>query len=228
MDIGTIPQPPQVDVNPSREKYLVIPADKFQSNYNLDVTAYIEKKQGLEYLSWGYAYLQLKLRHPEIFVEFKDDKTNRGMPFELKGTASTYFTMPYLTDGEKTTPALYFPILDYKNQPIKNVDSFAYNTARMRAAVKAIAIYTGIGLCLFTQEHNLEDSDYAAKQNAVSMINEVISKLGGASKLTTVTIPEDLSIKSMEELRELYVSLKSEAEKQKPKTASKKQTTVPV
>lgn len=234
MNTENTTQPPQVDVitntRPICDKeYLVIPTDKFESNYNLDVTAYIEKKNNknsMEYLSWAYAFLQLKLRHPDLYVVFKDDTDNGGMPFEVKGTTySTYFTLPYLTDGKKKTPTLYYPILDNSNQSIKYIDSGIINRARMRAAVKAIAIYTGIGLCLFTQEHNLEDSEYSNKLGAVAKINEIVSYLGGASKVS-VNLDGDLSVKSMEELREIYVKLQEQYNKQKTKKSTKE--SVPV
>jgi len=65
-----------------------------------------------------------------------------------------WYVLPYLVDRETglRTPSLFFPVMDNKNNAIINPDARDINDAKARAGVKAIALYTGIGLRLYTRE----------------------------------------------------------------------------
>jgi len=58
----------------------------------------------------------------------------------------------YLTDGCRRTVALIFPVMDRKHNSIKELDGRAISDNCQRAAVKAIATFTGLGLRLYAGE----------------------------------------------------------------------------
>ena len=48
--------------------------EKFQELYSLDVNKYVEKKQGLSYLTWSFAWAEFKKIYPdEIYTIHKDE-----------------------------------------------------------------------------------------------------------------------------------------------------------
>ena len=129
---------------------LEISAEAFKAAYDTpDIGPHIEKDyKGLSYLSWPFAYRYLKEHFPTYFVAF-EEKTIGEVVF---GTPGAYYLRPYLTDGCRRTVALIFPIMDRKHNSIKELDGRAISDNCQRAAVKAIATFTGLGLRLYAGE----------------------------------------------------------------------------
>jgi len=129
---------------------LEISAEAFKAAYDTpDIGPHIEKDyKGLSYLSWPFAYRYLKEHFPAYFVAF-EEKTIGEVVF---GTPGAYYLRPYLTDGCRRTVALIFPIMDRKHASIKELDGRAISDNCQRAAVKAIATFTGLGLRLYAGE----------------------------------------------------------------------------
>jgi len=129
---------------------LEISAEAFKAAYDTpDIGPHIEKDyKGLSYLSWPFAYRYLKEHFPAYFVAF-EEKTIGEVVF---GTPGAYYLRPYLTDGCRRTVALIFPIMDRKHNSIKELDGRAISDNCQRAAVKAIATFTGLGLRLYAGE----------------------------------------------------------------------------
>ena len=129
---------------------LEISAEAFKAAYDTpDIGPHIEKDyKGLSYLSWPFAYRYLKEHFPTFYVAF-EEKTLGEVVF---GTPGAYYLRPYLTDGIKRTVALIFPVMDRKHNSIKELDGRAISDNCQRAAVKAIATFTGLGLRLYAGE----------------------------------------------------------------------------
>jgi hypothetical protein len=129
---------------------LEISAEQFTAAYDTpDIGPHIEKDyKGLSYLSWPFAYRYLKEHFPTFFVAF-EEKTLGEVAF---GGPGAYYLRPYLTDGSRRTVALVFPIMDRTHKAIKELDGRAISDNCQRAAVKAIATFTGLGLRLYAGE----------------------------------------------------------------------------
>lgn len=133
---------------------LVIPADIFDKLYKLDINKFIERRGSggssfkASYLSWAHAYRLLKSELPEIMVAF--EKTSDGKIAHGYGTTASVH--PYLTDGKTRTTAICFPVMDNRFGAIEEPDAREISDACQRGAVKAIAIYTGLGLPLYCGE----------------------------------------------------------------------------
>jgi hypothetical protein len=65
-----------------------------------------------------------------------------------------WYVLPYLVDRESglRTPSLFFPVMDHKNNAVMSPDARDINDTKARGGVKAIALYTGLGLRLYTRE----------------------------------------------------------------------------
>ena len=107
----------------------------------IDVSKYTEKKNGLTYLSWAWAVDQLLLA---------DSKAHWFYPeFQRWGNGSVMVFCTVVANDIARTAQL--PVMDYRNKPIAEPDSFAVNTAMQRCLAKAIALH-GIGLYIYNGE----------------------------------------------------------------------------
>ena len=107
----------------------------------IDVSKYTEKKNGLTYLSWAWAVDQLLLADPKAHW-FYPEYQRWG-----NGTVMVFCTV-VANDIARTAQ---LPVIDYRNKPIAEPDSFAVNTAMQRCLAKAIALH-GIGLYIYNGE----------------------------------------------------------------------------
>lgn len=150
---------------------LEITAEQFTKAYDTsEIGPHIEKDyKGLSYLSWPFAYRYLKEHFPTFFVAF-EEKTLGEVVF---GCPGAYYLRPYLTDGSRRTVALVFPIMDRKHNAIKELDGRAISDNCQRAAVKAIATFTGLGLRLYAGEDiPKEESSGGQKKTAAAQKTE--------------------------------------------------------
>ncbi len=106
----------------------------------IDVSAKIEKKNGLSYLSWPFAVDQLLLADPSATWTYAE-------PMRFGDTLMVFCTVTAF--GKAMTSQL--PVMDHRNKAIANPDAFAVNTAMQRCMVKAIALH-GIGLSIYAGE----------------------------------------------------------------------------
>ena len=107
----------------------------------IDVSKYTEKKNGLTYLSWAWAVDQLLLADPKAHW-FYPEYQRWG-----NGTVMVFCTV-VANDIARTAQ---LPVMNYRNKPIAEPDSFAVNTAMQRCLAKAIALH-GIGLYIYNGE----------------------------------------------------------------------------
>lgn len=119
----------------------------------LNVNDHTEKKNGLTYLSWAWAWQEaLKADSTATF----DVQTFDGKPYmDVNGTGMVWVTVHMF--GQARTCML--PVMDYKNRPIVNPDAFAVNTAIMRCMTKALALH-GLGIYIYAGD-DLPQSDDA-------------------------------------------------------------------
>lgn len=128
-------------------------ADVFNTLNAINVNDRTEKKNGLTYLSWAWAWGEVKKRYPDAFYTIYENENHWN----------------YHTDGRtcwvKTGVTIegielieYLPVMDFKNRsiPLDNVTSFDVNKAIQRSLTKAIARH-GLGLYIYAGEDLPED-----------------------------------------------------------------------
>ena len=124
----------------------------FEELNAIDVGDKTEKKNGLTYLSWAWAWGELKKRHPKAFYTIYE--TADGMNYFTDGRTAwvkTGVTVPL--DDEPLEHIEYLPIMDFKNAsiPLERVTSFDVNKAIQRSLTKACARH-GVGLYIYAGE----------------------------------------------------------------------------
>jgi hypothetical protein len=160
----------------------------------VDVTAFVEKKNGLSYLSWAWAVDQLLLRDNSATWEYRWDN---GVPFTRIGeTAMVFCTVTAF--GVSRTAQL--PVMNHRNQPIPNPNSFELNTAMQRCLAKAISMH-GLGMFLYIGE-DLPPSD-VKDEEAEKARQARVAELAGMFKAAN----------TLEELATVWGSLTGEEQK---------------
>lgn len=119
---------------------------------NINVNDKTEKKNGLTYLSWAWAWGEVKKLHPDATYTIYETTNPNG------------YVCNYFTDGRtcwvKTGVTINglehieeLPVMDYKNKSIflESVTSFDVNKAIQRSLTKAVARH-GLGLYIYAGE----------------------------------------------------------------------------
>ena len=118
----------------------------------LNVNDHVEKKNGLSYLSWAWAWAEVLKLDPQATWEAQE---RDGIPCVLLPDGSALVKVAVTIKGHSKTCLL--PVMNNRNQAIKNPDAFAINTAIVRCLTKCIAMH-GLGLYIYAGE-DLPESD---------------------------------------------------------------------
>lgn len=123
----------------------------FERLNGINVNEHTEKKNGLTYLSWAWAWAEVKKVYPEATYTIYERMTEYG-------------EVNYFTDGRtcwvKTGVTLngvehieMLPVMDYRNKsiPVEQVTSFDVNKSIQRSLTKACARH-GLGLYIYAGE----------------------------------------------------------------------------
>jgi hypothetical protein len=112
----------------------------------INVNDHIEKKGNLSYLSWAWAWAEvLKIDPAARYTVHEFD----GLPLVYLKDQTAMVKVSVEIKGDIKTCLL--PVLDHRNKPIQNPDSFAVNTSIMRCLAKCIALH-GLGLYIYAGE----------------------------------------------------------------------------
>ena len=154
---------------------------RYEELRRIDVGSFVEKKNGLSYLSWAWAVDQLLLRDATATWGYQWFDTPEGPKPYLK-TFDTYMVFCSVKAfGVERTVQL--PIFDYKNKPIANPTSMDLNTTMMRCLAKAISLH-GIGINIYAGE----DVPLATQDAAEGYINDM-HQASSLEELEEITQP---------------------------------------
>jgi hypothetical protein len=159
----------------------------------INVNDHTEKKNGLTYLSWAWAWQEaLKADQTATF----DVQTFDGKPYmDVNGTGMVWVTVTLF--GQPRTCML--PVMDYKNKPILNPDAFAVNTAIMRCMTKALALH-GLGIYIYAGD-DLPQSDVPTTMGELTKQEDAPKY----EKIVAKTAPKaDPSLDNSDESRKLF------------------------
>lgn len=149
----------------------------FEVLNNINVSGKTEKKNGLTYLSWSYAWGELKKIHPDAFYTIYENE--QGWPYNTDGKTGWVKTGVTVNGIEHIE---YLPIMDYKNKsiPVDSITSFDVNKTIQRSLTKAVARH-GLGLYVFAGEDLPEEERVEEQKAKVEIISktevEVLKKL---------------------------------------------------
>ena len=134
----------------------------------IDVTDRIKRKGSLNYLSWSFAVDELMLKDPSSTWEFPDPKFYND----------TCMVFCNVTAFGKTMK-MHLPVMDHRNNAIKQPDTRRISDAQMRCLTKCIASF-GIGLFIY-QNEDLPPEEESAEQDKESELQDYINKIQASS-----------------------------------------------
>lgn len=130
-----------------------------ESNYfellnGVNVNDKTEKKNNLTYLSWAWAWAEVKKRFPDaVYTVYENE---RGWNYHTDGRTAWVKTGMTVNGIEHIE---YLPVMDYRNAsiPLEKVTSYDVNKAIQRSLTKAAARH-GLGLYIYAGEDLPEEA----------------------------------------------------------------------
>ncbi len=134
---------------------------------NINVNDKTEAKNNLTYLSWAFAWGELKKKHPMATYTIYEDE--HGRPYFTDGRTcwvKTGVTVP--VGEEKIEHIEYLPIMNYRNEaiPADKVTSTDMNKTIQRSLTKAVARH-GLGLYIYAGE-DLPEAEKEAEKKPIT------------------------------------------------------------
>lgn len=123
----------------------------FETLNTINVSGKTEKKNGLTYLSWAYAWAEVKKLYPTAQYHAYERDTQWGPVNYFTDGRTCWVKVGVTIDGLEHVEML--PIMDYRNKaiPLDKVTSCDVNKAIQRAITKAIGRH-GLGLYVYAGE----------------------------------------------------------------------------
>lgn len=116
----------------------------------IDVNGHTEKKGNLTYLSWAWAWGELKNHFPRAqYEKHYFDQGGLSVPYAVDANGFAFVMVTVTVEGLSHTETL--PVLDHKNKPVNQPDAFQINTSLQRCLAKAIAMH-GLGHYIYAGE----------------------------------------------------------------------------
>lgn len=115
--------------------------DVFKKLVGVNVGEKIEKKGRFSYLSWSWAWQEVKNKYPDASFEVHDDVVYPDGTREVRVSVTI----------EGLSHMMWLPVMNNTNNAISNPNARDVSDARMRCLVKAIALH-GLGLYIYAGE----------------------------------------------------------------------------
>ena len=160
----------------------------FETLNKINVNDKVEKKSGLTYLSWAFAWAEVKKIYPDAFYIIKRFD---GVPYVFDPKTGYMVFTEVTIEGH--THEMWLPVMDGANKAMKNepykyttkygektcdaADMFDINKTIMRCLVKNLAMF-GLGLYIYAGEDLPEDEEQKPVEPAGkrTITNEVLAR----------------------------------------------------
>jgi hypothetical protein len=192
-----------------KEKKIMDNKTMFEKLFAINVNDYTEKKNGLTYLSWSYAWAEFKKVYPTATYEIEKFGESK-LPYVYDENTGYMVFTKVIADG--LTHEMWLPVMDGANKAMKaapytyQVKEYNYgkptgkmidktveaatmfdiNKTIMRCLVKNLAMF-GLGLYIYAGEDLPEEPK--VDEGKISVVTDLISKYaeikqGNAEQLT--------------------------------------------
>ena len=193
---------------------------KFNEVNSLSVNDKTEKKGGLTYLSWAWAWGEFKKVYPE--AKYEVVKFDNKPYLEDENLGYMVFTK---VEVEDLVYEMWLPVMDYRNKaiPVGQASMFDINKTIMRCLTKNLAMF-GLGLYIYAGEDLPEEKAQEKRENQkkIDKRNTKLNKLMSYVRIAKLESEEvsqiikttfkkdnsgDLTDKELDELIELVKNL---------------------
>lgn len=160
----------------------------FETLNPINVNEKVEKKNGLSYLSWCYAWSEVKKIYPDAHYEIK--RFENGLPY-VYDEKTGYMVFTEVTI-EGITHEMWLPVMDgankammgepytistkYGDKTVERATMFDINKTIMRCLVKNLAMF-GLGLYIYAGEDLPEQQEEPAKKISKEQVDGLAAVL---------------------------------------------------
>lgn len=179
----------------------------FEVLNSINVNEHTEQRNGLTYLSWAWAWAEVKKRYPGATYTIYENTD--GLFYHTDGMTAWVKTGVTIEGLEHIE---YLPVMDFKNKsiPLEKITSFDVNKAIQRSLTKALARH-GMGLYIYAgedlpeEEKKAKDEERKAQEEvAKQKIDEVkVNALREKMKADKVDEAALLTICKLEKLEDM-------------------------
>lgn len=184
----------------------------FEILFNINVGNHIEKKNGLSYLSWPYAWAEVKKLFPDAKYEVKLFGENH-LPYVYDETTG-YMVFTSVTI-EGLTHDMWLPVMDSANKTMRSIKytydtkykknisvesatMFDINKTIMRCLVKNLSMF-GLGLYIYAGEDIPEIESEKVMDSNIKGLKKLIDDFENSEKLYQ-NILKTYDLKNLSEL----------------------------
>lgn len=168
----------------------------FETLFNINLSDHIEKKNGLSYISWPYAWAEVKKYYPDATYQIELFGEN-NLPYVFdENTGYMVFTSVTIKD---ITHKMWLPVMDNanktmksvkyvyetkyrKNVPVETATMFDINKAIMRCLVKNLAMF-GLGLYIYAGEDLPEVQNESINDTKIKHLNGIVNSFEDPERL---------------------------------------------
>lgn len=149
-------------------------ADIWRTLSAVNVNEHIERKNGFSYLSWAWAWGVLMQHYPEAEFEFEADANGDEVFVFSDGSCEVRCIITIAGVSRR----MWLPVMNHRNDPIKNPHARDINDTRMRCLVKCMALF-GLGHYIYagedlpSEEKTSRTEDKVAVNPADAMIKAI-------------------------------------------------------
>lgn len=148
----------------------------FEELNNINVSEKTEKKNGLTYLSWAWAWGEVKKLHPTANYTIYERETEYGPVNYFTDGITCWVKTGVTIEGIEHIEEL--PVMDYKNKsiPLEAITSFDVNKSIQRSLTKALARH-GLGLYIYAGEDlPEEEQNKKIEESQIKKIEKLVPK----------------------------------------------------
>ena len=146
----------------------------FETLFRVNVNDKVEKKGNLSYVSWPFAWAEVKKAFPEAYYTVYERETPHGPVFYFTDGKTCWVKTGVTINGLEHIEML--PVMDFSNRsiPLERLTSTDVNKAIQRSLTKAAARH-GLGLYIYAGE-DLPEEEAAAVKEETKKLNEAHKK----------------------------------------------------
>ena len=171
----------------------------FEKLNSINVNGHTEQKNGLTYLSWAWAWAEIKKAFPDAIYTIYENA--EGWNYHTDGKTCWVKTGVTIGGLEHIE---YLPVMDFKNKsiPLESVTSTDVNKAIQRSLTKACARH-GLGLYIYAGEDLPEDDKIRLEEENKPIGKKDATVLKSLLEQKNVNIPKLMEQYKVEALEKL-------------------------
>jgi hypothetical protein len=155
----------------------------FETLNAINVNEHVEKKNGLTYLSWAWAWQVIKQNYPDAFYTIYENA--QGLFYHTDGRTAWVKTGVTINGQEHIE---YLPVMDHRNRsiPADALTSYDVNKTIQRSLTKACARH-GLGLYIYAGEDIPEEERLAQRSASNETESKAVDEIRGAETIESVS-----------------------------------------